>query len=74
VDLGEAEPRQIIAGIAEACRPEDVLGKQFVFVANLEPRKVFGNLSDGMILAAHDDAGLAAVSPIRPVKAGGKVS
>jgi methionyl-tRNA synthetase len=52
VDLGEAEPRTIVAGIAEAYTPEAVTGKTVVVVANLAPRKLRGIMSQGMILAA----------------------
>ncbi|MBM4396128.1 MAG: methionine--tRNA ligase [Deltaproteobacteria bacterium] len=74
VDAGESAPRRLVAGIAEAYKPEDLVGRQLIVVANLEPRKVFGIESNGMILAAHDDAGLAIVAPIRSVQPGGKVS
>jgi methionyl-tRNA synthetase len=74
VDLGDAEPRQVIAGIAKTYRPDELPGRQFLFVANLEPRKVFGNVSEAMILAAHDDDGLAVLSPGRILTAGAKVS
>jgi methionyl-tRNA synthetase len=52
VDLGEAEPRSIIAGIALAYRPEQLIGRKVVIVANLEPRKLRGLTSQGMIVAA----------------------
>jgi len=55
VDLGEAEPRSIVAGIALAYAPETLVGKQVLIVANLAPRKVGGIESQGMILAAGDD-------------------
>lgn len=74
VDLGEARPRQVVAGIAKAYAPADLVGRQFLFVANLEPRKVFGLLSEAMVLAGHDDDGLAAFSPLRPLPAGAKAS
>ena len=63
VDLGEAKPRTIIAGIAEAYKPEALVGKQVIVVANLAPRKMAGLMSEGMILAAGDEAilGLSAV-------------
>ncbi len=51
VDLGEGEARQIIAGIAEYASPEDLVGKQCPFVANLEPRTIRGEESRGMLLA-----------------------
>jgi methionyl-tRNA synthetase len=52
IDVGEAEPRSIVAGIAEAYTPEEMLGRRVVIVANLQPRKLRGLTSNGMILAA----------------------
>ncbi|MGH9898198.1 MAG: methionine--tRNA ligase [Pyrinomonadaceae bacterium] len=52
VDLGEVNPRQILAGIAEYYEPEKLIGKKIVIVANLKPRKLRGFESHGMILAA----------------------
>jgi methionyl-tRNA synthetase len=52
VDLGEAEPRQILAGIAEYYEPEKMIGRKVVVVSNLKPRKLRGLESQGMILAA----------------------
>ena len=52
VDLGEAEPRQILAGIAEHYDPEKMVGRKVVVVSNLKPRKLRGFESQGMILAA----------------------
>jgi methionyl-tRNA synthetase len=57
VDIGEAEPRSIVAGIAEAYRPEQVTGRKVVIVANLQPRKLRGIPSDGMIVAASPEGG-----------------
>lgn len=52
VDLGEAEPRQIVSGIAEYFpEPEELVGKQAVFATNLAPREVRGLESNGMIIA-----------------------
>ncbi|HRY62832.1 MAG TPA: methionine--tRNA ligase subunit beta [Candidatus Paceibacterota bacterium] len=48
-----SEKRQIIAGIKKQYKVEDLVGKQVVFVANLEPREIAGLVSNGMILAAH---------------------
>lgn len=55
VDLGEDEPRQILSGIKQWYSPEDLVNKQFVFVTNLEPRKMMGLDSHGMILCAGED-------------------
>jgi methionyl-tRNA synthetase len=54
VDLGEAAPRSIVAGIAEAYAPDQIVGKQVIVVANLEPATIRGVSSQGMILAAGD--------------------
>ena len=53
VDLG-AEKRQIIAGLAEYHKPEDLVGKYVVVVANLQPKKMMGLESQGMLLATCD--------------------
>jgi methionyl-tRNA synthetase len=63
VDIGEHEPRTIVAGIAEAYGPEQLLNRKVVIVANLEPRKLKGIQSNGMIVAASVEGG-------KPVLAG----
>ncbi|HLL16072.1 MAG TPA: methionine--tRNA ligase [Pyrinomonadaceae bacterium] len=52
IDLGEAAPRQILAGIAEYYEPETLLGRKVAVVSNLKPRKLRGFESQGMVLAA----------------------
>ena len=52
VDLGETSPRTIVAGIAEAYRPEQVIGRNVVVVVNLKPKTVRGIRSQGMLLVA----------------------
>jgi len=52
VDLGEAAPRTIVSGIAEAYSPEQVTGRNVVVVANLKPRVLRGIESRGMLLTA----------------------
>jgi methionyl-tRNA synthetase len=52
VDIGEAQPRSIVAGIATAYKPEALVGRKVVIVANLAPRKLRGLESQGMIVAA----------------------
>ncbi|TVR00604.1 MAG: methionine--tRNA ligase [Desulfovibrionales bacterium] len=74
VDMGEAEPRSIVAGIAEHWTPEDLVGRQVVVVANLKPRKLRGTLSQGMVLAAHAPEGLRLLAPSSIVPPGSKVS
>jgi methionyl-tRNA synthetase len=52
IDVGEAQPRQVLAGIAEYYEPENLVGKKVVVVANLKPRKLRGYESQGMVVAA----------------------
>jgi len=52
VDLGESELRQLVAGIAERYKPEELVGRRIVVVANLQPAKLMGVESRGMLLAA----------------------
>lgn len=61
VDLG-FETRSIVSGIKEHYKPEDVIGKRVVVVANLKPAKLAGVESQGMVLAADDDSGLHVIS------------
>jgi len=57
VDIGEAEPRTIVAGIAKAYAPETLVNRKVVIVANLAPRKLRGIESKGMIVAASLEGG-----------------
>jgi methionyl-tRNA synthetase len=57
VDIGEEQPRTIVAGIAESYPPEAMLGRKVVIVANLQPRKLRGIESNGMIVAASLEGG-----------------
>ena len=52
IDLGEAEPRQVLAGIAQYYEPEKLIGRKVVVVENLKPRKLRGYESQGMVVAA----------------------
>jgi methionyl-tRNA synthetase len=74
VDLG-IEKRTIVSGIALHFKPEDIIGKQVVIVANLAPRKMRGIESQGMILMAEDASGkLHFISPDSIIDAGSGVS
>lgn len=55
IDVGEENPRQILAGIKQYYEPEDLIGKTIIIVANLEPRKMMGMISQGMLLAAEGE-------------------
>lgn len=70
VDFGE-EKRQVISGIAQYYTIEELVGKQFIFVTNLEPRSIMGLESQAMILATDEEVGL--VSPVKPVPNGAKL-
>lgn len=65
VDLGD-ERRQIITGLAEFYRPEDLVNKYVVVVANLESRKILGYESQGMILATCDEKNPAIITIDKP--------
>lgn len=66
--------RTIVSGIAKYYKPEDLVGKQVLFIANFEPRKLKGVVSEGMILSAVDaDGSLVVASPSSEVKPGASV-
>ena len=56
-DPREPQPRQILSGIGKAYTPEEMVGKQVVIIANLDPRMMMGMESQGMLLAASDADG-----------------
>jgi methionine--tRNA ligase beta chain len=72
VDLGD-EKRQLVAGIAKYYRPEDLIGKEIVVVANLEPKKLMGIESQGMLLAANVDGKPVILIPEKEVPPGTKI-
>ncbi len=75
VDIAEPEPRQILSGIAKAYAPEDIVGKSVVIIANLEPRMMMGEESNGMLLAAHGvDGSPVLFFPASDVPPGAKIS
>jgi len=74
VDLGEENPRQIIAGIREFYDPTNLINTQVCVVANLKPAKIMGMLSEGMVLASKDSEGLALLRPEDQKSPGSKVS
>ena len=73
VDVGDAEPRQIVAGIRAHYAPETLVGRQIVVVANLEPAKLRGVESQGMLLAASGDERVVLVRPDEPMPPGAPV-
>ena len=73
VSLGE-EQRTLVAGIAEHYTPAELVGKKVVVVANLEPAKLMGVESNGMVLAASSAGKLAVLTPDRDLPPGSKIS
>ncbi len=73
IDEGKEELRQLVAGIKEHYKEEELLGKQIVFLANLEPKELRGELSQGMILAAVEGDELAILTVDRKVPDNAKV-
>lgn len=72
-EAGNVINRQVIAGIGKSYEPENLIGKQIVIAANLEPRKLMGLESNGMILAASDENGITMLMPDKEVKPGSGV-
>src|SRR3989338_4444345 len=72
IDLGDSQ-RQIVAGIRNSYKPEELTGKQIAVIVNLEPAVIRGVESQGMLLAASDDTGIAILTPQREVKPGSVV-
>lgn len=72
VSLGEEE-RQIIAGIGKRYAPEELVGKQIIVVANLEPRMLMGMESQGMLLAADTPDGPVLLMPDKIITQGAKI-
>ena len=78
VDFGEEKPRQVISGIAKTFKqPEKLVGKQFLFVTNLEPRSIMGLESQAMILATHkikkSEEEIILMKPVKKVSNGNKL-
>ena len=75
IDLGD-EQRQLVAGLKQYYQPEDLVGKLIVVVKNLKPRKMRGEESQGMLLAASDDEKnqVVFVSPSADIQPGARVS
>jgi len=73
VDLGELGERTIVSGIAEWKKPEELVGKRLPYIVNLAPRVLRGVTSEGMLLAASDESGVALLEPERELSAGSKL-
>ncbi len=74
IDDGSGNDRTIVSGIAKFYAPEELIGKDVLFIANLAPRKLMGIESQGMILSAENfDGNLSVTTLLRGVKPGSKV-
>lgn len=69
VDLG-SEQRQILSGIAKYYKPEELVGRSIVIIANLESRQMMGLESQGMVLAAGDGEIVSLLQPDKDIPAG----
>ena len=80
VDFGELGKRQILSGIKKWYKPSQLIGKQFIYVTNLEPRMIMGLESQGMLICAVADSSaspgsekVVLLKPLSKVPAGAKV-
>ncbi|MEK6977168.1 MAG: methionine--tRNA ligase subunit beta [Candidatus Hydrothermarchaeota archaeon] len=68
VDIGEV--RQVVAGIKPWYRPEELIGKRVILLANMRPARIFGFESRGMVLAAQGEKALALLTPDKDIEKG----
>jgi methionyl-tRNA synthetase len=74
VDFGSLGIKQAIAGIKPYYNKEELLNKKFIFVVNLEPKKIGNVLSECMILAASEGDKVVVLQPERDIEVGAKIS
>lgn len=73
VQIG-SQIRQILSGIKAWYKPEDIIGKDVIVLVNLKPRKIAGQISEGMILCAEDNEGnLSLIAPTKAMKTGSEI-
>jgi len=73
VDFG-SEKRQSVAGLLQYYKPEELVGKKFVFILNLQRRKLMGIESQCMVLAAEDNEGnVILIGPEKDIAAGSRI-
>ena len=73
IDIGDEE-KQLVAGLAGHYNPENLVGREIVVVVNLEPKKLMGVESQGMLLAASKDNDIVLLQPDREIEPGSKIS
>ena len=74
IDFDEGQPRQILSGLADYYKPEELVGKQVIAVLNLAPRKIRGLMSNGMVLTAEKDGKHSVLTPAAPVPNGSQIA
>jgi len=74
VDFGELGIKQAIAGIKPFYTKEEILNKKFVFIFNLEPKKIANIMSECMILAATKDDKVVVLQPEKDIEVGSRIS
>jgi len=75
IDVGELGKRTICAGIKQHYKKDNLIGKEIVIVANLEPRTLKGQVSEGMLLAAvsSDNKKILLLKPEKAIEPGSKI-
>ena len=68
-----SETRQILSGISAYHKPEELIGKNVIFIANLKPRKMMGLESCGMILSAEFEDGLTVLTTLKDIQSGAEI-
>ena len=74
IDIGEDERRTIVAGIKKNYDQDELVGKQIIVISNLEPAKIRGVESNGMLLAASEGKKVVILTPDKRLKPGSKIS
>lgn len=75
LDDGKRQDRTIVSGIRKSFAPEDMVGRMICIVDNLKPRKIFGIMSEGMIMAAnHPDGHIVLIAPAAELPPGAEIS
>jgi len=72
IDLGDGE-RTLVAGLAQYYKKEALIGKKIIVLTNLEPRKLRGILSEGMLLAAVEGENVSILTPDKDIAPGAKI-
>jgi|TARA_B100001750_G_scaffold235728_1_gene238628 methionyl-tRNA synthetase len=73
IDIGN-EIRQVVAGLGKNYNEEELQNTQVIILTNLEPRKIFGIESQGMLLAAVEEESVALLKPDKEIESGAKVA